>query len=159
MTELEMYYRDNFDTIVKKLTRRAGSPHNAEDIAQEAFARALRFYDAYDSSRPFEGWFVNILNNSLREFKVAERNYGMSRQSMAEQTEEQYEGDSLPQMYREEVSEMIEKSGEDKEILRLYFLIGYKTGEIVKVLDERYRRVLYVTELFRAKLESKYAGD
>lgn len=154
---LEQYYKDNYDRLVKNMTRRAGSPENAEDIVQEAFSRAMRFYDNYDDSRPFEGWFVNILNNSLREFKVSERNYGMSKQSDVE--EEEADGyDSITMMHVEDIKKLIDKSGDEAPILDLHFIKGYKLIDVVRLLDDRYRHVFYVCNKFRDMVNAKYGG-
>ncbi len=45
------------------LYRMLGSPEEAEDIAQEAFARAYRFLDRYDEQRPFRAWLFTIASN------------------------------------------------------------------------------------------------
>lgn len=63
--------RENFDTYVRRYYRLAyniayrlaGNHADAEDITQEAFIRAYRFFDRYDPSLPFENWLYRIISN------------------------------------------------------------------------------------------------
>ncbi len=43
--------------------RFAGNHADAEDIVQEAFLRAYRFFDRYNRSMPFENWLYRIISN------------------------------------------------------------------------------------------------
>lgn len=153
---VESYYRDNYRRLVKSLVRRAGSEENAEDIVQEAFARAIEFFHAYDQSRPFEGWFIRIMNNCLREYKVAERNHGMALREL--EVDEEVEDNNNAQLYKRAAQYLIEKQGEDKEVLSLYFLKCYKTGEIAKIVGRPYRQVVEVIYQFKKELNDKLGG-
>ena len=58
-----------FGELVERYMRRAyygalglvGSPDDAMDLSQEAFARAFRFRDKLDPDRPFYAWLYQIL--------------------------------------------------------------------------------------------------
>ncbi|MFN4033884.1 MAG: sigma-70 family RNA polymerase sigma factor [Fimbriimonadales bacterium] len=60
-----------FDELVYKHHQQAyniayrltGNSADAEDLVQEAFLRAYRFFDRYDRSMPFMNWFTRILTN------------------------------------------------------------------------------------------------
>src|SRR6185436_16627490 len=43
--------------------RLTGNDPDAQDLVQEAFARAFEHRDRYDPSRPFEAWVNRILHN------------------------------------------------------------------------------------------------
>lgn len=43
--------------------RLAGNEQDARDLVQEAFMHALKHFEKYDTSRPFEPWFNRILKN------------------------------------------------------------------------------------------------
>ncbi|MCS7207940.1 MAG: sigma-70 family RNA polymerase sigma factor [Fimbriimonadales bacterium] len=53
------YYQQAYN-IAYRLT---GNVADAEDLVQEAFLRAYRFFDRYDRSMPFMNWFNRILTN------------------------------------------------------------------------------------------------
>ena len=56
--------RSEFDAHVKRCHRQAyniayrlaGNHSDAEDLMQESFIRAYRFFDRYNRSMPFENW-------------------------------------------------------------------------------------------------------
>jgi RNA polymerase sigma-70 factor (ECF subfamily) len=60
-----------FDELVRRYYRQAynlayrltGNAADAEDLVQDAFLRAYRFFDRYDRSMPFMNWFSRILTN------------------------------------------------------------------------------------------------
>ena len=43
--------------------RLTGNHADAEDLAQEAFVRAFRFFDTYRRDLPFEKWLFRIISN------------------------------------------------------------------------------------------------
>ena len=63
--------RAEFDSLVKRSHRQAyniayrlaGNHADAEDITQEAFLRAYRFFDRYNRQMPFENWLYRIISN------------------------------------------------------------------------------------------------
>lgn len=68
-----------FDRLVRRYSRRAlavaweytESRDEAEDVVQEAYFRALRKLESYDSERPFPPWFFTILRNVARNVAEA----------------------------------------------------------------------------------------
>ncbi len=63
--------RSEFDELVKRCHRQAyniayrmmGNHADAEDLTQEAFLRAYRFFDRYNRAMPFENWLYRIISN------------------------------------------------------------------------------------------------
>src|SRR5438105_11884382 len=63
--------RAEFDSLVHRCHRQAyniayrltGTHADAEDLTQEAFIRAYRFFDRYNRSMPFENWLYRIISN------------------------------------------------------------------------------------------------
>lgn len=61
-----------FDTLVRRYIDRAlalarritGNPHDAEDLVQDAFIRALDRIGSFDNTRPFGPWFFRVLTNA-----------------------------------------------------------------------------------------------
>jgi RNA polymerase sigma-70 factor (ECF subfamily) len=43
--------------------RMTGNPADAGDVVQEAFLRAMRYFENYDKTLPFEAWFNAIMRN------------------------------------------------------------------------------------------------
>lgn len=63
--------RSEFDELVRRCHRQAynvayrmaGNHADAEDLTQEAFVRAYRFFDRYNRQMPFENWLYRIISN------------------------------------------------------------------------------------------------
>jgi len=63
--------REDFNLLVRRCHRQAynvsyrlsGNHADAEDITQEAFVRAFRFFDRYNPALPFENWLYRIISN------------------------------------------------------------------------------------------------
>lgn len=63
--------RREFDDLVRRHHRQAyniayrmaGNHADAEDLTQEAFVRAYRFFDRYNRHMPFENWLYRIISN------------------------------------------------------------------------------------------------
>jgi RNA polymerase sigma-70 factor, ECF subfamily len=61
-----------FDALVRRYIDRAlivarritGNAHDAEDLVQDAFMRALDRIGSFDNSRPFGPWFFRVLTNT-----------------------------------------------------------------------------------------------
>lgn len=45
-------------------SRLTGNPSEAEDLVQETFVRAYRFFHRYDDSLPFTNWLYRIMSNA-----------------------------------------------------------------------------------------------
>lgn len=56
---VERHYQHAYN-LAYRLT---GNATDAEDLVQEAFLRAYRFFDRYDPTMPFINWFNQILTN------------------------------------------------------------------------------------------------
>ena len=62
--------RSEFDTLVNRCHRQAyniayrltGNHADAEDLTQESFLRAFRFFDKYNRDMPFENWLYRIMS-------------------------------------------------------------------------------------------------
>lgn len=63
--------RDLFNELVRRCHRQAyniayrlaGNHADAEDLTQEAFVRAFRFFGRYNRDMPFENWLYRIISN------------------------------------------------------------------------------------------------
>lgn len=156
---IEMHYLEFREELCKKFKRRAGTFENAEDVVQEAYARALRFKDSYDGTRPFYKWFNTIINNALKDFKRAERVDGM----VIEFDEELDEGVTFSEeehdYMKRIVAEMNAKRGETAKALKLYFLKGYPPRDIYQTLDMSKKAVYQAIFRFQRDMREKFDGS
>lgn len=156
MEIVESFYRANKDRYVKQYTNRAGTKEAAEDVVQEAFYRAIKFFHAYDPTLPFEGWFNRIVSNALKHYKNMERGHS----NHDEFDEEDFEGTDcrmLNQRLWEQIrDEIAQYDGEHYEILSLYFEYQYQPRDICKIVDMKYKTVETFLQRFKKMIKEKY---
>lgn len=156
---VEKYFNEHYNTLVKRFTNRAGTTWNAEDVVSEGFTRALTYADSYNPERKELGaWINTIMNNSLKNFKQADRLMGMSVSF------DELKNDGIPMgeiagVCRRDIYNMIDNEPVDNnvEILQLYFKNNYTPKDIQEVLDIPRGTVLSTITRFITKVKERYA--
>lgn len=156
---LETYYIDERENLLRRIGFGAGTPENAEDILQEAFARALQYWKTYDASNKELGaWFSRILTNALRNFKTDEKKYGMCE----EFDEELYDPQEMIVKDREVIKKIYElidsKQEHHQEILTLYYKHHYTVTDISRITDQKVKTVKQVVWRFKQEVLKEYAN-
>lgn len=153
---LTKFYLKNQRELHKRVANRAGGAYNAEDVVQEAFARALKYWDTYDpNNKELGAWFNTILNNTLKDFKREELMYGMC----IEFDENLYKGTELSLTNHHMVAKvkgLIEaKCPHTRGILELYYLKGYKPQDIEQILDVSNKSIRMAVWRFKDEVKEK----
>lgn len=153
--ELAKYFEESYGSLVKKVSRRAGTPENAEDVVQEAFFRACKYWSSYDPKTKLGSWFGTILNNACKDLVRENRMMGTT----VELEDDQLDPVSIPDHeYRtdERIMNLIRsKKQPEQEVLRLYYEEGYKPIEIKEILDMRHGAVRDIIWLFGKEVKEK----
>lgn len=159
VNDLERFYQDNFDSYVKRITRKAGSPENAEDIVQEAFYRALKYGDTFDPRiNKMETWFNSIVKRAMYDFKRVEMRQGMAieREGVVE---EAIDLNGFDQKLAEDIERLIEhKQTKHRNILYLYFVRNYPPRDIVQIVDENIGNVKQILNRFKIEIGERYGA-
>lgn len=153
MKELETYFRENYNSLVKIARRRVGgySLSLAEDAVQEAFCRALRYQRTYKGD-DLDVWFRSILHNAVNQIKGQERDRGVTyRDDMESDLLVNQERIELPASVGEALSRSSER---DQEILNMRFFFGFKTREIHELLNISHDVVRDVIRRFKERLRA-----
>lgn len=155
---LERYYKEERENLLRRLNFGAGTPENAEDVLQEAFVRALVYWDTFDpENKTLGAWFSTILKNSLRDFKRDEWLFGMGE----EFDEELYDPQemTLPEteLIRQIYDMVDEKNDAQQEVLLLYFEKHYGLMDIHKITGVSYHTVHSIVKRFKVEVKEKYA--
>lgn len=151
------FYLKNSRELHKRVSNRAGGPYNAEDVVQEAFARALKYWDSFDPNRHQLGaWFNTILNNALKDFKKEELIYGMCVEFDEELDSGVRMSTTNKDMLRK-IEQLIEsKRSSTRDLLDLYYLKGYKVRDIVQALDVNSQAVRTAVLRFKVEVKEKF---
>lgn len=151
------YYTKSRSSLIKKVSGRAATPENAEDIVHNAFVKALQYWGSYDPKvKGLDEWFGCILNNSLKDFMRDERNYGMSM----EFDEEEIEGIEMSSL-SDDIKQKIKKeigfaSLKNQKVLSLYYVQGHSVAEITQITDLKPKHVKLIAQRFRDHMQERY---
>lgn len=141
MHEIEKLYREKFNPSVKLMSRiLQGDWHGGQDVVQEAFTRAWEYYPSFDPDRgKINVWFNAILFNALRDYQKETR---IGPQNDAEDFSV---NDILNELnisnFEEKRDYLAHKiswvqNPNHKEVLRLFFMLGYTSTEISKIVPK-----------------------
>lgn len=150
------YYKENYDLLVKRVKSRAGSAENAEDVVQEAFTRALKYYGS--CSIDFDRWFSVILSNTLKSYQKDLRLAGLTKNiDDAIDELEPVIPDHVKELFRDHMDRLsLLKPSFNKEIIRLNILFGYTPSEIAEVLGLTRKTVSNNLSLFTKEVKEIY---
>jgi RNA polymerase sigma factor (sigma-70 family) len=154
---LEEFYNERREDLLRRLAYGAGSPEAAEDVLQEAFVRALTYWDTFDPQhKEFGAWFNTIMKNALKDFKREEWLFGMGE----EFDEEQYDPQEMPVNETElvkKIYEMVDGKIEDhQEILLLYFEKHYSPKDIANITNYKVKTIKQVVWRFKTEVIERY---
>lgn len=139
----------------KLLTRYRFLGDSTEDVIQDAYERALRYADSFNGD-DFDKWFHTILRNAMRDHRRQEYNMPDER-VLDEYDHVGQECLGINNSIKREISKMIDqKSDNHKEVLHLYFNLGYSYKDIAAVTDNTYFNAYRIVSRFREELAQTY---
>lgn len=150
--EIEEHYRKNRQRLLKRLSFRAGTIWAAEDIVQEAYARAIKYNKSY-SGAGLDPWISTIVNNVLHEYHNAERVYG----GYGEDEEEAVDLSEFKGIRRDMFKLILQKSVVQQEVLMYYFKHQYSPTSIAAVTEYSYAQCHQIIQRFRNELKEIYS--
>lgn len=154
---IEHHYRNNYKQLVNHITNRVPGKSRAlaEEVVQETYARALKYYDTFNPNiKPFSTWFNRILNNACHDCIQAEN--GMLTHSFDEEIELEpfkvMEDVEIPLQWVALIQEEMKKQRpEIFEVLNMFFNLGMKTREIAEVSEFNHGNIRQIIRRFRIK--------
>lgn len=154
---LTAFYKKNFNTIKQKITKRAGTEWDAEDALQDAFERAIKYYNTYDPEKStFAVWFSRILTNAIKDH--LRKNKGFSELEFDEEL-----ADGTPcEQYTERMAENIRNAIAQRkphiaEVLSLFFDKGYSAKDISQLVELSHIAINQHIFRFREEIKKEYA--
>lgn len=159
--QIEEYYNSEFENLVKRFSFRCGCLQDAEDIVQEAFAKALAYVDSYDSTLgTVDKWVGAILYrcwlNKVNEIKLG----GVTKPVESCLKEIDPEEDSkILSATKKEIREHISSlaDGDKKDVLSMHFISGMTESEIRFFTPHlTTSQIRGMIQLFRRKVIKRY---
>lgn len=154
---LTAFYKKNFNTIKQKMTKRAGTEWDAEDALQDAFERAIKYYNSYDPEKStFAVWFSRILSNAVKDHLRRSKGLGD-----CEFDEEIADGTPCEQ-YTERMAEnirsaILSRKPHISEVLDLFFNKGYTARDISRLVELSHIAINQHIYRFREEIRKEYA--
>jgi RNA polymerase sigma-70 factor (ECF subfamily) len=126
----EQLFREHWPSAYRAALLVVHDQAAAEDIAQEAFLRAIRALDRFDRRRPFAPWLHRIVVNRAIDWARAR----------ASRQESELDGERVAPEQRHDVGDEVmaalaDLSPEHRAVIVLRHLLGYSPGEIAEQLD------------------------
>jgi len=153
--QLEQIFKDKYDDLVRIYQSRAGA-NDVEDMVQEGFYRALHYKDSFNPKFiSLENWLTSIFNNCLKDLLREKRDGKMMHDSEHEPTIKS-RCPSDVEVEEKIMLDISQKTGNTKQILWLYFVMGHKAESIHKIVGGSYSAVTSRVEEFRRSCQEKY---
>jgi RNA polymerase sigma-70 factor (ECF subfamily) len=143
--------RAAFSTLVQQYQRRAyaaaysfaGNREDAQELSQEAFVKAYKAMERFDTHMPFYPWLYRIIKNTcLNHLKKKKRHGEISLDAMMDSGYDVKDGERTPDGYAELDdlkralrSAMTRLTPEQQEILRLRHFLEMSYSEIAASLE------------------------
>lgn len=138
MHPIETLYMKQYGPAVGMMYRMTKDYAAAEDVVQEAFCRAWKFFPAYDEEKAkLSTWFNAILFNALRDYQKEMRN-GPTPYTPEISAESFLEDIKDKDIRREFLMESINQMGNPihRDVVELFFINGYTSTEISQIVPK-----------------------
>ncbi len=165
-TEFEKEAIPHMDAIYNYALRMTGDEDDADDLVQETFMKAFRFFDKFEKGTNCKAWLFRIMKNSfINDYRKNTKepnkvdyddvqNFYENIKSDEVETKH-YELDAFSDLLDDDISEAIEKLPEDfRTVIILNDIEGFTYEEIADFVDipvgtvrsrlHRARKMLYV---------------
>jgi RNA polymerase sigma factor (sigma-70 family) len=147
---IEGHYRLNYHRLVGYMARRIG-PNNAEDAVQEAYCRALMYFDAFTPGEDFDLWFMAIWENAGHKImnEIEETNSDELAElvvAIPPAAEHVYELSLIQHKLKDEMPE-------HRQAIINHLILGYTAEETGRMLGMPENTVFSVVHRFREKLQ------
>ena len=156
--DLEQFYRDNHEKHINIIAKIIGRDvHTAEDVVQDAYAKAFKYKDTYNPKfGKVNTWFNRILFNTLRDYQ---RKYKQNLKVVNRFIDEVSEEDQLvefheaPPSFEECLDDM--SNTKHRKIVVLHYILGYTCREVASAEQTTVQNVTTICSRFRARLREK----
>lgn len=135
MHDIEALYLEVFRKKAAIMGRILGDWAGGQDVAQEAFCRAWKFYPSFNPERgTIHKWFNGILFNALRSYQREIRGgpLGNAREVFPEDLISSLRAD--PTVLREAIEAV--SNEKHRRVLELFYLLGYTSMEIDQIEEK-----------------------
>jgi len=139
-------HMDALYSTALRMTRRR---HDAEDLVQDVYLRAYRFFDKFEEGTNFKAWIFKILTNTFinryrkkvrapqqTEFERVEYYYAQAEKERDDKYETRYDETHYADLFGDEVSAALSRLSYDfRAAIILCDIEGFSYKEIAEIID------------------------
>jgi len=151
---IEAHYKKNFNTLVKRYSFRAGTEWDAEDIVQNSYENAIKYFKSFNGN-DFNKWFGTILVNTFKDYKAKEN--GMGHDEFDEDDFHAEHASLQVKQAHKEISARIQAKEEPtREVLKLWFEDDFMPKDIAIIAGVTPNNCKVIINRFRNELKEIY---
>ncbi|MFO8010316.1 MAG: sigma-70 family RNA polymerase sigma factor [Dehalococcoidia bacterium] len=137
-------YEESYDRVARYLFARIGDQQEAEDLASEAFLRALENLDSYkDRGLPMAAWVFKIAHNLYVDYiRKSKKGYLVDLDDVTISASTNVEESAEQNDRNEKLSEALEHlTPGQREVIVLRFFSGLKSRECAEILGKKHSAI------------------
>jgi RNA polymerase sigma-70 factor (ECF subfamily) len=169
--EIAFEYMDSLYSTALRLTR---NTQEAEDLVQDTYLRAYRFFDKFTEGTNFKAWIFKILTNTFinkyrkkvktpHQVRLEKVEFGLENEEESDQQHEWtgYDEEKYAELFDDDIkSALVQLSDEFRMVILLADVEQFSYKEIAEIIDRPIGTVM--SRLFRGrkmlqKMLEKYA--
>jgi RNA polymerase sigma-70 factor (ECF subfamily) len=139
----------HMDALYGTALRMTRHPHDAEDLVQDVYLRAYRFFDRFEKGTNFKAWIFKILTNTFinryrqkvrepqqTDFEKVEFFYAEAAKERDDKYEAGYDEKQYADLFGDEVSAALGRLSYDfRAVVILCDIEGFSYKEIAQITD------------------------
>lgn len=138
--EFEKYILQYSSDLTRLCLSLCGNKSEAEELFQDTWLKALRFYPKYDKTKPFDKWLFSICVNTYKN--IVQSAFIIRRKSFSSDEEKDAFFNSISEINDDnkheylELHEAISKlSKKQRVVIVLYYFKDYSIAEISQIIN------------------------
>jgi len=135
---LESMYYQYHKNVYNYIAFRINNHHDAEELANEVFIKAIKAWNSYNHALPMEGWLIGIAKNVVTDYlrKTMRRKFFPfdSLFGLASAEKQPEEIAVINEESRSLMSALARLNDKERQILAMKFATELKHGEIADIL-------------------------
>ena len=153
--EIEALYRREYKTYLKLAERKVGS-FWAEDLVQETFLTAMKYFPTYNPKlSELNTWVSRIFDSCVKKFRDGAPTEEVTDDSWV--THENPEN-CLAFTVEDFLKDIEGRKENHKQVLYCYFVHEMKPKEIMQIIPESLHNINYIVKEFRREMRDRYEG-
>lgn len=161
----------HMDALYNTALRMTQNPLDAEDLVQDVYMRAFRFFHKFEEGTNFKAWIFKILTNTYinryrqkvrqpqrQDFSKVEFTHGDAGKSRDEKFETHYDENLYRDLFEDEIRDALDKLSFDfRAVVLLCDIEGFSYKEIAGIIGKPIGTVMSRLSRARQQLQSHLA--